>query len=39
MVIGNVDGVQAHNQGLIQMLTTKHDEGPDTEPLMGLANM
>ncbi|KAJ5358518.1 uncharacterized protein N7496_010931 [Penicillium cataractarum] len=39
IVIGNVDGVQAHNQGLIQMLTTKHDQGPDTEALLGLANM
>lgn len=39
IVIGNTDGVQAHNHGLIQMLATKHDQGPETEPLMGLANM
>lgn len=39
IVIGNVDGFQAHNQGLIQLLTRKHDEGPETEALMGLANM
>ncbi|KAL3456239.1 hypothetical protein BJX64DRAFT_271079 [Aspergillus heterothallicus] len=39
IVIGNVDGVKAHNQGLMQMLATKHDQGPETEALMGLANM
>ncbi|CEO58448.1 hypothetical protein PMG11_03172 [Penicillium brasilianum] len=39
ILIGNADGVQAHNQGLIQMLTTKHDQGVETEALLGLANM
>jgi hypothetical protein len=39
IVIGNVDGVQAHNKGLIQMVAAKHDRGPETEALMGLANM
>ncbi|OKP07453.1 hypothetical protein PENSUB_6042 [Penicillium subrubescens] len=38
-LIGNVDGVQAHNKGLIQMVAAKHDRGPETEALMGLANM
>ncbi|GLI76094.1 hypothetical protein PoHVEF18_004363 [Penicillium ochrochloron] len=39
LLIGNVDGVQAHNKGLIQMVAAKHDRGPETEALMGLANM
>lgn len=39
IVIGNVAGVQAHNKGLIQMVAAKHDRGPETEALMGLANM
>ena len=39
IVIGNVEGVQAHNKGLIQMVAAKHDRGPETEALMGLANM
>ncbi|KIA75973.1 hypothetical protein HK57_00229 [Aspergillus ustus] len=38
MVIKNVDGVLAHNHGLMQMLATNHDQGPETEFLMGLAN-
>ncbi|KAL2809144.1 hypothetical protein BJX63DRAFT_371595 [Aspergillus granulosus] len=39
MVIKNVDGVQAHSSGLMQMLATSYDQGPETESLMGLANM